>query len=141
MAVATCSWKIPLSLAIVLKKELAIEFSKLLANYARYPPCGPCLNFGNTNLFFNLRAKRGGSLFRCSVRSRCLQGPLNSRVFEGKVVLIFGVGGWGFGKIGLVHSPTEWRCLFFDGAIYRGTLFSGQNAKTGPVRAMIHVEG
>ena len=35
----------------------------------------------------------------------------------------------------------DWGGLFFDGAIYRGSLFSGRNAKTGPVGATVHVEG
>ena len=35
----------------------------------------------------------------------------------------------------------DWGGLFLDGAIYRGSLFSGQNAKMGPGGARSHVGG
>ena len=35
----------------------------------------------------------------------------------------------------------DWGGLFLDGAIYRGRLFSGRNAKMGPDGARNHVEG
>ena len=52
-----------------------------------------------------------------------------------------GVFGWGLGKMSIFLARTAWRGLFFDGAIYRGSLFSGRNAKTGPGGARNHVGG
>ena len=62
-------------------------------------------------------------------------------VFWEKVVFVFGVGWCRWGKLGFGRSPTELLRRFLKSAIYRGNLFSGQNAKTGPVGARFHVEG
>ena len=60
-------------------------------------------------------------------------------VFSTEVALFIGVGCWYLGKLGFGRSPTELLRRFLKSAIYRGTLFSGQNAKTGPGRARSHV--
>ena len=62
-------------------------------------------------------------------------------VFRTRLVLNIGGFGWGWVKMCIFWARTAWRGLFFDGAIYRGSLFSVRNAKTGPVGARIHVEG
>ena len=62
-------------------------------------------------------------------------------VFSTEVALFIGVGCWYLGKLGFGRSPTELLRRFLKSAIYRGTLFSGQNAKLDPVGARNHVGG
>ena len=68
-------------------------------------------------------------------------GPLRSRFSMHnwlEILLDLDVTG---SKMSIFHARTAWRGLFFDCAIYWGSLFSDRNAKTGPVGARIHVEG
>ncbi len=42
---------------------------------------------------------------------------------------------------GIFFMLEDWDGLFLDGTIYRGSLFSGRNTKTGPGEARNHVGG
>ena len=90
-------------------------------------------------LFFNLRAKREGSLFE----RRFMGWEAQTRsprfaVFLNELGPNIGIFGWNLGKMLIFWTRTAWRGLFLDSAIYRGSLFSGRNTKTGPGAARSH---
>ena len=81
-------------------------------------------------------AKRGPPLFHFSVG----YGLSAIQVFRHELVLFFVRFGWNCGHVYFIPSCRGCRCLFFDSAIYRGSLFCDRNAKMGPDRATLHLE-